>query len=122
MNRLWDHLASNLDLYVPSQEPHGEEAAKTRCILGNQLAGADAQLDSDSERGKSTKLARNRHNREWKGLVQDASEPPPLRSSEVENIRFEEKTRRKVSRGRSSSPRPSQKKRSRIDERQPIKV
>ncbi|KAK6261076.1 RNA recognition motif domain - like 2 [Theobroma cacao] len=118
---LWDHLASNLDLYVPSQEPHGEEAAKTRCILGNQLAGADAQLDSDSERGKSTKLARNRHNREWKGLVQDASEPPPLRSSEVENIRFEEKTRRKVSRGRSSSPRPSQKKRSRIDERQPIK-
>ncbi|XP_021280563.1 nucleolin 1 [Herrania umbratica] len=119
---LWDHLASNLYLYVPSQEPHGEEeAAKTRSILGNQLAQADTQLDSDSEKGKSTKLARNRHNREWKGLVQDASEPPPLRSSEVENICFEEKTRRKVSRGRSSSPRPSQKKRSRIDERQPIK-
>ncbi|XWS45705.1 hypothetical protein CRYUN_Cryun14cG0002500 [Craigia yunnanensis] len=118
---LWDHLASNLDLYVPSQEPHVEGGART-IVLGNQPVIADShQLDSDSERGKSTKFARNRHNREWKGLVRDAAEPPPLRSSEVENFRFDEKSSRKVSCGRSSSPRPSQKKRIRLDERQTIK-
>ncbi|XVF79604.1 hypothetical protein PTKIN_Ptkin15bG0002600 [Pterospermum kingtungense] len=117
---LWDHLASNLDLYVPSKEPHVEERARS-IILGNQPPDDDShQLGSDSERGKSTELVRNRHNREWKGLARDAAEPPPLRSSEVENIRFEGKSRRKVSRQRSSSP-PSQKKRSRLDERQSIK-
>lgn len=117
---LWDHLASNLDLYVPSQAPH-VEGAKT-ILLGNQLTGADShRLDSDSERGKSAKFAKNRHNREWKGLVRDAAEPPPLRSSEVENIQVEEKSSRKVSHGRSASPRSSRKKRSRLDERQPIK-
>ena len=90
-------------------------------VWGNQPADADTN-QLDSERGKSTKFARNRHNREWKGLVQDAAEPPPLWSSEVENIHFEAKARLKVSHGRSPSPHPSQKKRSRLDERQPIKV
>ncbi|GMJ01448.1 hypothetical protein like AT3G12640 [Hibiscus trionum] len=117
---LWDHLASNLDLYVPSQEPHVEGARKT--ALGNQSIGPDShQLDTDSERGKTTKVSRNRHNREWKGLVRDAAEPPPLRSSEIESIRFEEKSSCKVSRGRSTSPRPTQKKRNRHDERQSMK-
>lgn len=119
---MWDHLASNLDLYAPSREPHVDEGTRTT-VLGNQSIGAESlQLDTDSERGKSTKFPRNRHNRDWKGLVRDAAEPPPLRSSEIENIRFEEKSSRKVSRGRSTSPRPTQKKRSRPDERQPIKV
>ncbi|KAK5810678.1 Polyadenylate-binding 2-A [Gossypium arboreum] len=118
---LWDHLASNLDLYAPSREPHLDEGTRTT-VLGNHSIGAEShQLDTDSERGKSTKFPRNRHNRDWKGLVRDAAEPPPLRSSEVENIRFEEKSSRKVSRGRSTSPRPTQKKRSRPDDRQPIK-
>ncbi|KAG4186188.1 hypothetical protein ERO13_A08G027600v2 [Gossypium hirsutum] len=118
---LWDHLASNLDLYAPSREPHLDEGTRTT-VLGNQSIGAESHLlDTDSERGKSTKFPRNRHNRDWKGLVRDAAEPPPLRSSEVENIRFEEKSSRKVSRGRSTSPRPTQKKRSRPDDRQPIK-
>ncbi|KAA3471513.1 nucleolin 1 [Gossypium australe] len=118
---LWDHLASNLDLYAPSREPYLDEGTRTT-VLGNQSIGAEShQLDTDSERGKSTKFPRNRHNRDWKGLVRDATEPPPLRSSEVENIRFEEKSSRKVGRGRSTSPPPTQKKRSRPDERQPIK-
>ncbi|KAL4309464.1 hypothetical protein GQ457_01G050210 [Hibiscus cannabinus] len=117
---LWDHLGSNLDLYVPSQETHVEGAKTT--VLVNQSIGADShQLDIDSERAKTTKVSRNRHNREWKGLVRDAAEPPPLRSSVVENIRFEEKSSCKVSRGRSTSPRPTKKKRSRPDERQPVK-
>ncbi|XVF73644.1 hypothetical protein PTKIN_Ptkin12aG0218700 [Pterospermum kingtungense] len=116
---LWDHLASNLDLYVPSWEPHGEEVAKTT-VLGNQLIDDDS-LKLDSERGKSTKFARNRHNSEWKGLVRYAAEPPPLRSSEVENIRFEKKACRKKGHGISPSPRPSHKKRSRLERRQHIK-
>ncbi|KAE8672136.1 hypothetical protein F3Y22_tig00111851pilonHSYRG00083 [Hibiscus syriacus] len=117
---LWDHLASNLDVYVPSQEPHVGGARTT--VLGNQSIGAGShQLDIDSERAKTTKVSRNRHNREWKGLVRDAADPPPLRSSVVENICFEEKSSLKVSCGRSTSPCPTQKKRSRPDERHPIK-
>ncbi|XVE76700.1 hypothetical protein DITRI_Ditri13aG0002500 [Diplodiscus trichospermus] len=117
---LWDHLASNMDLYVPSQEPHVKGARTV--ASGNQPVGADShQLDSYSGKGKSTQFAKNRHNREWKGLVRDAAEPPPLRSSEVENIHFEEKSRQKVCHGRSTSPRPSQRKRSWLDEREPIK-
>ncbi|KAE8720788.1 hypothetical protein F3Y22_tig00018107pilonHSYRG00003 [Hibiscus syriacus] len=117
---LWAHLASNLDVYVPSKEPH-VGGART-AVLGNQSIGAGShQLDTDSERAKTTKVSRNRHNREWKGLVRDAADPPPLRSSVVENIRFEEKSSHKVSLGRSTSPCPTQKKRSRPDERHPIK-
>ncbi|XP_039048451.1 uncharacterized protein LOC120189181 isoform X2 [Hibiscus syriacus] len=117
---LWDHLASNLDLYVPSQEPHVGGARTT--VLGNQSIGADShQLDIDSQKTKTAKVSRNRHNREWKGLVRDATEPPPLWSSVDENTRFEERPSHKVSRGRSTSPCLTQKKRSRPDERHLIK-
>ncbi|KAE8673552.1 hypothetical protein F3Y22_tig00111779pilonHSYRG00064 [Hibiscus syriacus] len=120
VNWLWDHLSSNLDLYVPSQELHVEGARTT--ALGNHSIGTGShQLDTDSEQGKTTKVSRNRHNREWKGLIRDAAEPPPLQRSVVEISRFEEKSSHKVNNGRSTSPRHSQKKRSRPDERQPIK-
>ncbi|XP_039011998.1 uncharacterized protein LOC120141138 [Hibiscus syriacus] len=108
---LWYHLASNLDLYIPFDKPH-VEAARPPALQ---------KRSADSERG-TTKIFKKRRNREWKGLVRDAAAgPPPLRSSDVESIRFEEKTGRKVNRGRSTSPPPTQKKRCRPDERQPMK-
>ncbi|XP_040991152.1 uncharacterized protein LOC121238373 [Juglans microcarpa x Juglans regia] len=113
---LWDHLASNLNLYHQPQESHMEEDPKTKPTLGDQGGkNVSHHSSSEPEREKPNVLSRSRHNREWKGLVRDAAEPPPLRSSGIENFHLEEKSYLKVSRAkRSPSPRPSiQRKRNR---------
>ena len=123
-NRLWDHLALNLDLYVQHEESYMEEAPKTKPPLWDQGGKNDSHCsDSESEKEKSNTLSRSRHNREWKGLVRDAAEPPPLRSSDIDKIHYEEKPHRRVSRAkRSPSPRSFQRKRSQPDERENKKV
>ncbi|KAJ0095083.1 hypothetical protein Patl1_17233 [Pistacia atlantica] len=122
---LWDHLASNLNLYVHSEESHTNEMVKMEPTVGDQGGSNDSpQLDSESERGKPNKLSRSRHNREWKGLARNAAEPPPLRSSEVDNIYLEEKSGAEVNHAKKtpSPPRPRvQMKRSRPDDRQHTK-
>ncbi|MCL7044853.1 hypothetical protein MKW94_021668 [Papaver nudicaule] len=120
VNWLWDHLSSNLHLYVPPQERYLDGDRKGTVTSGDEVGHDDAHLsDIDLERDKSTKESKSRRNREWKGLVRDAAEPPPLRSSEVESFHVEEKNHHKVSHlKRSHSPRPPvQNKRSRQDER-----
>uniref|UniRef100_A0A5B6YVE5 RRM domain-containing protein n=1 Tax=Davidia involucrata TaxID=16924 RepID=A0A5B6YVE5_DAVIN len=121
---LWDHLGSNLDLYLQPRESNADEVTKAKPKSGEQTVRNDSHpLDSDSDRGKSDKLSRSRHNREWKGLVRDADEPPPLRSSVIDNVHIEERTHGRVGRVKHSlSPRPTvQKKRSRPDERHQTK-
>ncbi|XP_077210871.1 RNA binding (RRM/RBD/RNP motifs) family protein [Tasmannia lanceolata] len=136
---LWDHLSSNLHLYVQSQEPFLDEAANTETALDEQTGRNNSQTehvsgifhsDSEDDGEKSMKVSRTRRNREWKGLARDVAEPPPLRSSEIDNVRVEEKTHRveekthlKLGRGkRSYSPRPwVEKKRNRLDEQKPMK-
>lgn len=127
LNRLWDHLDSNLNLYVQPEESQRHEASEIKPTLGDHAGKIDSSLlDSESERGKSNKLSRSRHNREWKGLVRDLDEPPPpLRRFEAENTHFEEKTHRIVTRARDSPSPPRQKfqkKRSRHEEWQHSKV
>ncbi|KAA8515692.1 hypothetical protein F0562_018697 [Nyssa sinensis] len=117
---LWDHLGSNLDLYVESQESNPDDVAKTKPKTGEQAVTNDSHpLDSDSDRGKSNKLTRSRYNREWKGLVRDADEPPPFRSSVIANVHVEDRTDCRVGFAKQSlSPQPTiQKKRSRPVER-----
>lgn len=126
---LWDHLASNLDLYVQNGKPHlEEEGAKPKHILGEKAGGHDSQsVNYDSERGRSNKSKRSRHNREWNGLVRDAAEPPAFLSSEIVLSHKEENTHhRVVIRKRSPSPlleekKPARKKRNQADERQELK-
>ncbi|KAF2319418.1 hypothetical protein GH714_015643 [Hevea brasiliensis] len=88
-------------------------------------AGSDEShhIDSESGKGKSDNLSVSRHKREWKGLMRDATEPPPLRSSEVDIGHLDERSHHKSSHARRSpSPcPPQQKKRSRQDERQHMK-
>lgn len=124
--RLWDHLGSNLHLYVlQPQESHPDEAAEAKTKSGDQRRRNESRhLDSDSERGKSSKLSRSRHNREWKSLVRDADEPPPFQSSGTDSVGTHERAQLKMSQSkRSPPPQPlSQKKRSRPDERQETKV
>ncbi|KAF5192349.1 RNA binding (RRM/RBD/RNP motifs) family protein [Thalictrum thalictroides] len=121
---LWDHLSLHLQLYVPQQEAYSEELVETNSALGHKSERSDSpQLDSESERDMSVKESKSRRNREWKGLVRDVAEPPPLRSSEIEHLHSEKKTQKKLKRGkRYSSPQPPVRvKRSRHDERQQTK-
>jgi len=125
LNRLWDHLATNLDMYVQPPETRADEVARTNPTLIEQTGGNEShQLDSEPENVKPDNSSRGRHKREWKGVARDVNQPPPLRSSVVDNIHLEEKTHGKASRARRSpSPQPPQEqKRSRLDEQQHVKV
>jgi len=122
--RLWDHLDLHLDLYV-QPEVLLNEAPKKSIVSEVQAGGDDSQhLNSVSERGKSNKLSRSRHNKDWKGLMRGDAEPPPVRSSVVDNSHLEEKGRPEANYGqRSLSPKPPvQRKRGRADEQQRTKV
>ncbi|KAL9367738.1 hypothetical protein Peur_038937 [Populus x canadensis] len=121
---LWDHLATNLDMYVQPPETRADEVARTNPTLIEQTGGNEShQLDSEPENVKPDNSSRGRHKREWKGVARDVNQPPPLRSSVVDNIHLEEKTHGKPSRARRSpSPQPPQEqKRSRHDEQQHVK-
>lgn len=120
---LWDHLANNLDLYIKPEEPDVNDLHEKP--LSEELPDrADSQNpDAESEKGKSSNLLRSRRNREWKGLMGDAGEPPPLRSSESKHVHEEAKSHHKDHHARRSiSPQhATQRKRSRPDERQYLK-
>ncbi|ESW21041.1 hypothetical protein PHAVU_005G036300 [Phaseolus vulgaris] len=120
---LWDHLDLHLDLYV-QPESLLDEAPKKDIISEVPAGGDDFQhLNSVSERGKSNKISRSRHNKDWKGLMRGEAEPPPIRSSVVDNSHLEEKGRPEANYGpRSLSPKPPvQRKRGRGDEQQRAK-
>ncbi|KAF8009771.1 hypothetical protein BT93_J0689 [Corymbia citriodora subsp. variegata] len=120
---LWDHLANNLDLYIKPEE-HDVDDIHEKPPSEELPDRADSENpDPESEKGKSSNLSRSRRNREWKGLMGDAGEPPPLRSSESTHIHEETKSHHKDHRARRSiSPQhATQRKRSRLDERQHTK-
>lgn len=124
VNRLWDHLALNIDLYVQSKELQ-DEAPKRKLISEVQAGGDGFQhLNSQSERVESNKLSRSRRNKDWKGLVGRDTEAPYLWNSEVDNVHLEEKDRSKVNRGPrlQSPPSPVQRKRRRSVDQQKTKV
>ncbi|KAL6561004.1 hypothetical protein OROGR_003794 [Orobanche gracilis] len=120
---LWSHLDLNLDLNVQPKEL--QDKAPKKKLISEVQAGSDGfkHSSSQSERGESNKLSRSRRNKDWKGFARVEVEPPPIRSSDVDNTHLEEKSQSKVNRGlRSSSPKPSdQRKRARADEPQRTK-
>lgn len=116
VNRLWDHLTLNIDLYVQPNEL--QDGAPERIVSEVQVSGDDTQhLNSESNTGNSRKLSRRRHNSDWKGLGRDETEPLILRSSVVFNSHLEENIRTKVDRHPRSPPSPPvRRKRDRSDE------
>lgn len=111
-------------MYVTSEELQDEAPKKKLTSKVQAVSDAFQHANSQSEKGKSNKLSRSRHNKDWKGLARAEDEPPPIRSSEVDNAHLEEKVRPKVNRvQRSLSPKhPVQRKRGRADEQQRTKV
>ena len=108
---LWDHLELHLGSYVQPKELLNEASKKK---LTSEVQSEEL------ERGKSDKLSRSRHNKDWKGLVRGEAEPPPIRSCVVDTTHVEDKSQSRIHRGeRSLSPKsPVQKKRGRADEPQ----
>ncbi|KAM1124226.1 hypothetical protein ACFX2B_039174 [Malus domestica] len=102
---LWDHLASNSDLHLQSQDSEIEDVSQRKTTSGDLIGKSDSHhLSSEPEREKSNnKVTRSRHNREWKGLARDEAEPPPFRSTEIGDIYVEDKSHSKVSRAKSPS-------------------
>ncbi|TMX02809.1 hypothetical protein EJD97_019756 [Solanum chilense] len=113
---LWDHLGSNIDLYV-QQKDSDTGGTKTKPAIAEQPAKNDMHhQDTDAGKEKLNK-SKSRNRREWKGLVSDGH--PSLHSSLAENIPKEEEAHRKVGHAkRSLSPQPEHvRKRSRPEEK-----
>lgn len=114
---LWDHLGSNVDLYVQQKDPDTGGGAKTEPAIVEQAAKNDMHhLDTDTDKEKLNK-SKSRHRRDWKGLVSDGH--PTLRSSLGDSTPKVEEAHRKVGHAkRSLSPQPEfQRKRSRPEEK-----
>uniref|UniRef100_A0A2P2LCE7 PWI domain-containing protein n=1 Tax=Rhizophora mucronata TaxID=61149 RepID=A0A2P2LCE7_RHIMU len=117
---LWGHLATNLDRHVHPQEPSKDEAIIKLSLEEQAGRNGSHHIDSELEKDKPGTLSRSRHKREWKGLVRDGNEPPPLRSSDVDVSYVDGKPDHKVNHlQRSPSPQsPQQKKRRRHEQQQ----
>ncbi|KAK4755987.1 hypothetical protein SAY87_009744 [Trapa incisa] len=116
---LWDHLSTSLDLYVQCKETDKDDVSEIKHSLDDQAGRISGNLDSGIEGGKSSNLSRRRHDREWKGLVRETTDHPPLLSSEIERIHPEKKIHGTANHGkRSASPHDqSQRKRGRSDDK-----
>lgn len=130
INRLWNHLSSNLDLYVQPRKSFSDEMGKTTMMserndsLLEQLSGS-LHSDSDDDREKSVSESRSRRNRDWKGLVRDVANPP-LCSSEIANFHAEKPHRKSDRMNQTHSPRSAVHRKRKLQEeqheRQPKKV
>ncbi|CAH9122855.1 unnamed protein product [Cuscuta epithymum] len=108
---LWDHLGSNLNLYVQQQEPPPDVVAKIR-PSSMEHAGNNEMHRMKSVSGQvKPDMPRSRHKREWKGLLRDTDEHPAV----VVNTTYREvgNKLKLASAVRSASPEPEvQRKRS----------
>ncbi|EYU27073.1 hypothetical protein MIMGU_mgv1a002184mg [Erythranthe guttata] len=121
---LWDHLGSNLSLYVQTPELRPDGAQQINSAAGKPDEGTELQqMDSDAQ--KERKTSGKRRKREWRGLVRDTDETenPFAQGSVPDNINVQTEPRQKVDRTeRSLSSRPmTEKKRRRHEERRPGK-
>lgn len=106
---LWDHLRSNLNLYA---QPKDEVIKQKK----------DDQKSESEGINKSNKASKKRVSKDWRGVMRDPNEPPPLRSAVIANIHNDDNTLQTESHlKRSPSPQPRKRGRSgergQIDER-----
>ncbi|KAK6143145.1 hypothetical protein DH2020_023493 [Rehmannia glutinosa] len=122
---LWDHLGSNLSLYVQPQELHPDGAPKTKLTAGDEAGKTKShQIEAEAEKGNSVKTYGRRNNRESEGVMRDANENevPLPRNFGVDNVSSQDEHHRVVGRTKPSlSPRPTIHKKRRRTEEQPRK-
>ncbi|KAL3516498.1 hypothetical protein ACH5RR_023400 [Cinchona calisaya] len=116
---LWDHLGSNLNLYVQTRQSHSDGVHKTKPVAAEQPGGNDShQIESDSVKLKSNKSFKSRHTREWKGLATDEGEQPCVRSILADSIHADKGSREVGHENQAVSPQSVvRRKRNRHEER-----
>ncbi|KAI3510801.1 hypothetical protein L1887_17938 [Cichorium endivia] len=97
---LWDHLRSNLNLYA---QPKDEVVKQKKDDGKSESEGININ--------KSNKASKKRVSKDWRGVMRDPNEPPPLRSAVIANIHNDDNTLQ------SRSPSPQPRKRGRSGER-----
>lgn len=123
MHRLWDHLGSNLSLYVQPLELHPDGVAKTKPAAEDQGGKTESHpIESDAHRGNNIKTHGHHNNRENKELMKerDEIEVPLPQNSVAEKVKTRDAPRPRDS---HRTPRSSiHKKRRRIEDQQPRQV
>ncbi|XP_020553225.1 uncharacterized protein LOC105173472 isoform X1 [Sesamum indicum] len=119
---LWDHLGSNLSLYMQPQELQSDGVSERKPTAGEQAGKTDAhQIESDAEKADSNKTSGHHQNRDHKGSVRDGDENEgPLPNNPVsDNVNSQDEPHKKVGQTKPSlSPRSTiQKKRMRTEEK-----
>lgn len=105
---LWEHLASNLDLYVQSSESHSDGVPKTNPIAIQQPVGDDSRpIESKSANLKSTKFLKSRYTREWKAQAIDEGEQPRLRSGVADGNHADKDSHKADDEKKEVSPQPA---------------
>ncbi|CAA3010275.1 polyadenylate-binding 2 [Olea europaea subsp. europaea] len=119
---LWDHLGSNLDLYVHPLEPHPNIVPKIKSTIGEQVGRNELhQIKTAGENENDSKTPRNRHNREWK-RSRNEDQVPALRSSVVTSINTDDEPQQERHQTKQSlSPRPKIQKKRRLPEERQLK-
>nr|GLL40887.1 uncharacterized protein LOC109181344 isoform X1 [Ipomoea trifida] len=115
---LWDHLSSNLNLYMQQQEAPLDGVVKTRpASVEHAVKNEIHHVKSESDQVKSDR-PRSRHKREWKGLLRDADEHPTLQGVVVDTTHSQVESQHKLARTTQPiSPKPeAHRKRSRPED------
>ncbi|CAA0842533.1 RNA binding (RRM/RBD/RNP motifs) family protein [Striga hermonthica] len=120
---LWDHLGSNVSLYVQPQGLQPESVSKTKPVPGNEVGNNETyEIQPKSDQANSVKSHRHLSNPPSKGLVRDRDDHEVLPQNSVDGIETSKNEWRVRQRKPPLSPRPtSHKKRRRTEEQQPRK-
>lgn len=95
-----------MHLHVERKSSFPDDLAKTKSLVNKRFGTHDSQLQNRSDRRQNypeyekqefAKHSRNRHNREWRGLVQEEMQPFFLQNVLNEN-RLEEKIHKTIDR------------------------
>ncbi|KAL8542348.1 hypothetical protein ACS0TY_003278 [Phlomoides rotata] len=121
---LWDHLGSNLSLYMQPLELHPDGVAKTKPAAEDQGGKIESRpTESDAQRGDFSKTHGHHNNRDNKGLMREGDENkvPLPQNSVTHNVKSRDAPRLRDSQTNSSrSPRSTiHKKRRRNEIQQP---
>ncbi|GER45195.1 RNA recognition motif-containing family protein [Striga asiatica] len=84
---LWDHLGSNVSLYVQPQGLQSEGVSKTKPVPGNEAGNTETyEIQPKADKVNSVKSHRHRSNPPSKGLVRDRDDNEVLPQNSVDGI------------------------------------
>ncbi|CAI9103120.1 OLC1v1001561C1 [Oldenlandia corymbosa var. corymbosa] len=119
---LWDHLGSNINLYVqPKQQSHPDGVLKKNPVAREHTGRGSQPVESESTKLKQDKSQKSQPSNELKGLQVDKGKRPSLHSIVADTVNSNRDSHRVSRQKQSISPEPVRRKRNRPEERQQVK-